>query len=310
MLVTLISLLVGLSILLLLGGLVAIRTDTTVSERFSAYLAGSATEKVTLQELELSQPFFDRAILPLIKQIARMFAWMWPANRLDALRRRLVMAGNPSGLSATDFVGVKGLVMALVTGLGILFGWLTGYKLDYYSGLLLVALALCSFFLPDVWLSRQIRQRQAGLVAALPDALDMLTIAVEAGLSFENAIQEIVAKWDNTLSLEFARVLRDLAMGKARSTALRDLGERTGVPDIISFVTSMNQAEELGVSIGRMLTVQAEELRVRRRQRAQELANQAPIKMLFPIVFLIFPAIFAVLLGPAVPQLLTAFSRT
>jgi tight adherence protein C len=307
MVIVAISVMVGLSILFVMGGLVAMRTDTTVRERFSAYLAGSPTETVTLQELELSQPFFDRAVLPLIKQAARFFAWMWPANRLETLRRRLVMAGNPGGLQAPEFVGIKGLVMIIATGIAIFFGWSAGYMLDYYSALLLLTLAVCSFFLPDVWLSRRIRLRQAQLVASLPDALDMLVIAVEAGLSFENAIQEIVSKWNNILSFEFARILRDLAMGKARSQALRDMGERTGVPDIISFVTAMNQAEELGVSIGRMLSVQAEELRVRRRQRVQELANQAPIKMLFPIVFLIFPAIFAVLLGPAIPQLMSAF---
>jgi tight adherence protein C len=297
----------ALSILLVVVGVGLMRSDKTVSERLNLYLAGESTEPVSLQELELSKPFSERVILPLVKQAARAFSWMWPQNRINMLRTRLAMAGNPSGITAGDFVGVKGLAMVVVVGAAVLFGFLTSYPLTYFSILLLCLLAFCGFFLPDVWLSRRIKQRQKGLINALPDALDMLTIAIEAGLSFENALQEIASKWDNELSREFTRVIRDIGMGQSRRQALLGLSERTGVQDIVSFVASLNQAEELGVSIGRVLSVQAEELRVRRRQRAQERANQAPIKMMFPLVFLIFPSIFAVLLGPAVPQLLRSF---
>jgi tight adherence protein C len=297
----------ALSIILVVIGIGVMRSDKTVSERLNLYLAGESTEPVSLQELELSKPFSERVILPMVKQAARIFSWMWPQNRINVLRTRLAMAGNPSGITAGDFVGVKGLSMVLVIGVSVLFGFLTRYPLNYFSVLLLTLLGFCGFFLPDVWLSRRIKQRQQGLINALPDALDMLTIAIEAGLSFENALQEIAGKWDNELSREFTRVLRDIGMGQSRRQALLGLSERTGVQDIVSFVASLNQAEELGVSIGRVLSVQAEELRVRRRQRAQERANQAPIKMMFPLVFLIFPAIFAVLLGPAVPQLLRSF---
>jgi tight adherence protein C len=297
----------ALSIILIVIGVGIMRSDKTVSERLNLYLAGESTEPVSLQELELSQPFSERVILPLVKQAARIFSWMWPQNRINVLRTRLAMAGNPSGITAGDFVGVKGLSLMVVMGIAVLFGVLTRYPLNYFSVLLLSLLGFCGFFLPDVWLSRRIRQRQQGLINALPDALDMLTIAIEAGLSFENALQEIAGKWDNELSREFTRVLRDIGMGQSRRQALLGLSERTGVQDIVSFVASLNQAEELGVSIGRVLGVQAEELRVRRRQRAQERANQAPIKIMFPLVFLIFPAIFAVLLGPAVPQLLRSF---
>ena len=307
MIVILTSAFAALSILLVMVGVGMLQNDKTVSERLNLYLAGESSEPVSLQELELSKPFSERVILPMVKQAARLFSWMWPQNRINMLRTRLAMAGNPSGITAGDFVGVKGLSMVIITATAILFGFLTQYPLTYFSVLLLCLLAFCGFFLPDVWLSRRIKQRQQGLINALPDALDMLTIAIEAGLSFENALQEIASKWDNELSREFTRVLRDIGMGQSRRQALLGLSERTGVQDIISFVASLNQAEELGVSIGRVLSVQAEELRVRRRQRAQERANQAPIKMMFPLVFLIFPAIFAVLLGPAVPQLLRSF---
>jgi tight adherence protein C len=191
----------------------------------------------------------------------------------------------------------------------VLAGYASHTRLTLFNAVLLSLIGFCAFALPDFWLSRRIAQRQQDLINALPDALDLLVIANEAGLSFENAIQEITGKWDNQLSHEFERVLRDLGMGLARREALAGLSERTGVSDITSFVTAVNQAESMGVSIGRVLSVQAEELRVRRRQRAQERANQAPIKMMFPLVFLIFPAIFAVLLGPAVPQLLGTFNR-
>ena len=296
-----------LSILLVVIGVGLLRSDKTVSERLNLYLAGESTEPVTLAELELSKPFSERVILPMIKGAARIFSWMWPQNRINVLRTRLAMAGNPSGITAGDFVGVKGIALVLVLGVAVLFGFLTQYPLNYFSLLMLMILGVCGFFLPDVWLSRRIKQRQQGLLNALPDALDMLTIAIEAGLSFENALQEIAVKWDNELSREFTRVLRDIGMGQSRRQSLIGLSDRTGVQDIVSFVASLNQAEELGVSIGRVLSVQAEELRVRRRQRAQERANQAPIKIMFPLVFLIFPSIFAVLLGPAVPQLLRSF---
>jgi tight adherence protein C len=297
----------ALSILLVMIGVGVLRSDKTVSQRLDVYLAGDSMDPITLQELELSRPFSERVIVPLIKRAARLFSWMWPQNRVNVLRTRLAQAGNPSGITAGDFVGVKGLAMVLVLGTALLFGFLTHYPLNYFSLLMLGLLGFCGFFLPDVWLSRRVKQRQQGLINALPDALDMLTIAIEAGLSFENALQEISTKWDNELSREFTRVLRDIGMGQSRRQSLIGLSDRTGVQDIISFVASLNQAEELGVSIGRVLSVQSEELRVRRRQRAQEKANQAPIKMMFPLVFLIFPSIFAVLLGPAIPQLLRSF---
>jgi len=199
-------------------------------------------------------------------------------------------------------------VMMLVVGISLAFGYLTHYPVTFPNLLMLGLVGFCAFALPDFWLSRQVTQRQTAIVNALPDALDLLVIANDAGLSFEMAMQEITGKWDNELAQEFGRVLSDIRMGQPRRDALTSLSDRTGVPDIISFVTAVIQAESMGVSIGRVLTVQAEELRVRRRQRAQERANQAPVKMMIPLVFLIFPAIFAVLLGPAVPELLRAFS--
>ena len=211
------------------------------------------------------------------------------------------------GRAPTAFVGVKGLVMMLTVGLVLVFAYLTHYPATFFNILMLGMLAFCAFALPDFWLSRLVSQRQLAITNALPDALDLLVIANEAGLSFESAMQEITSKWDNELAAEFSRALSDMRMGQSRREALAGLGERTGVLDVNTFVSAVNQAESMGVSVGRVLTVQAEELRVKRRQRAQERANQAPVKMMIPLVFLIFPSIFAVLLGPAVPDLITSF---
>jgi tight adherence protein C len=302
------SVFASVSVLCMVGGLYALRTGTNLRDRFETYLPDVNDTPTSLQEIELAQPFAERIILPIVRQAARLFAWLWPANRMQALRLRLVQAGLDS-ISASDFLGVKGLLMLLIVGLAVLIGWATAYPFDYYAAIMLVGLAIGSFSLPDIWLSRKVSQRQQNLVLQLPDALDLLVIVIEGGLSFESALQEIVDKSHGQLAREFGRVLADMNIGKARRQALNDLATRTGVPDIVAFVTAVNQAEELGVGLGRVLNIQAEELRLRRQQRAQERANQAPIKMMFPIVFLIFPSIFAVLLGPAIPQLLDMFTR-
>ncbi|NWG19442.1 MAG: type II secretion system F family protein [Chloroflexi bacterium] len=295
------------AIMLVFAGLAVTRRDATVGERLDAYLSPEVEKPVVAQSVEATRPFSERVIVPLLKQAARAFSWLLPQNRYEALRLRLAMAGNPWNMSAADFIGAKGITFILVTVIVAAIGWYGGGEPTFFNLVLLGSIAICAFFIPDIWLSRRISLRQVELINSLPDALDLLAIASAAGLSFENAMQEITTKWTNELAREFARVLRDISMGVSRRQALTDMAERTGVSDIASFVSAIKQAEALGISIGRVLTVQAEEMRTRRRQRAQERANQAPVKMMFPLVFLIFPAIFAVLLGPAVPELLEAF---
>lgn len=302
------SVVAALSVLLLVSGVALSRRDRTVSERLDSYLsAGGGELQGQIPNLVEATPFADRVIWPLMRRVARVFAWLLPQNRVNELRARITMAGDPGRIGAFEFIGIKGLVMIGIVALAVMFGVLTETPPTFFNLMLLGVLGFCTFMLPDVWLSRRIRQRQQELIDTLPDALDLLVIASAAGLSFENAMQEITNKMKGELAREFGRVLRDIGMGQARRQALTGMADRTGVPDIISFVSAIKQAESLGVSIGRVLTVQSEELRTKRRQRAQERANQAPIKMMFPLVFLIFPAIFAVLLGPAVPQLLSSF---
>jgi len=161
--------------------------------------------------------------------------------------------------------------------------------------------------MPGIWLGQEIKKRKTNIVKALPDALDLLTIAVEAGLAFDSGIQRVAEKWDNELSKEFRRVLQDMRLGRTRRDALKDLAERTGVEDVQTFTAAIIQADQLGVSMAKILRVQSDQMRIRRRQRAEELAQKAPVKMLFPMVFLIFPALFVVILGPAVPRITQAF---
>src|SRR6195952_2035730 len=207
-LMVLTSVVAALSVLCLAGGLLATRRDKSLSDRLDVYLAtGDPGQVVTLKELELGKPFSERVIIPIAQRAARFFAWMLPQNRMNALRVRLIMAGNPSGITNYQFAGVKGLVMTLVVGSMVVFGYLTHYPVTFFNLLMLGVVGFCSYSLPDFWLSRQIKQRQTAIVNALPDALDLLVIANDAGLSFEMAMQEITSKWDNELAQEFGRVL-------------------------------------------------------------------------------------------------------
>jgi tight adherence protein C len=295
--------LVALMVFFLGAGVLSLRSNAQIRSRLSEYLSTGQGVPVSALELELSESFGKRVVLPLLRKLLAVLAWMWPQNRIEALSRRVVLAGRPGGISTGEFIGMKGWCLLALGGGATALGLLSGAPTTTLTVLLWVLLGLMGFFLPDVWLSRRIRRRQNEILLALPDALDMLVVAMEAGLSFENALLEITAKWRTALSLELLQVQRDVGIGQPRRQALLALNDRTGVPDIAAFVSAVNQAEELGVSIVRVLFVQAEEMRIKRRQRAQEAANKTPIKMLFPMVFLIFPALFAVLLGPAVPEL-------
>ena len=302
----LIALLVGMAVFFVSLSMRGVASRTSISERLDEYLQTGMGPPVSVLDLELSENFFRRVILPTLRRMLTIMSWMWPRNRVDSLRQRLLLAGQPGRMSTGDFIGLKGWCMILIGGSIAGAAYLLNYPRTLTAILLWLLITLISFFLPDIWLSRKIKTRQTEIVSALPDALDMLVISVEAGLSFENAIIEIVQRWRNALALELMQAQREIGMGQTRRQALLAMNSRVGVPDVSAFVSAMNQAEELGVSIARVLAVQAEEMRIKRRQRAQEMANKAPIKMLFPMVFLIFPALFAVLLGPAVPQLMSA----
>jgi tight adherence protein C len=291
--------LIALSIILLFAGLAMAPQPTVVQSRLQAY---GTTRPRSLSEIEMAEPFSQRVVLPIIRAISRLLSRLMPQRNVEEIRHRLDMAGNPNNWTTADFYGVRGLV-ALVLG-GILF--LPAYLLKVPPLQLAVFGALglvIGFILPNFWLSFKISRRQHEMERALPDALDLLTISVEAGLGFDAAMAKVAEKSINELSRAFARVNAEVRLGKLRREALRDMAQRAGVQDISNFIAAVIQADQLGVSLSKVLRVQSEQMRVRRRQRAEELANQAPIKMLFPLVFLIFPSIFIVLLGPAVIQI-------
>jgi tight adherence protein C len=210
-------------------------------------------------------------------------------------------------MQVSDYMGMKGLAVLLGGGLAATLSLLTQQS-TLGVVLLVLLFALLGYFLPDLWLRGEVSRRKDQIARSLPDAIDLLTISVEAGLGFDLALARVVAKSDNALTREFARVIQEMRIGVARRDALRSLVERTGVDDLSTFISSIIQAEQLGASIANVLRIQADEMRTRRRQRAERLAHEAPIKMLFPMAFLIFPPIFIVILGPAIPRIAKVFA--
>jgi len=215
------------------------------------------------------------------------------------------MAGNPNDMTVQDFLGMKGLA-ALGAG-GLTFVTLTFF---FHVGFLpyiiaIAALTAAGFQFPDFYIRSKIKDRQKAIQKYLPDAIDILAISVEAGQGFDGALESLSKRKHNALTGEFDRFRLEVSAGKGRKEAFRDLALRTGVEDLNAFVAAMIQADQLGIGIAQVLRTQAEELRVKRRQRAEEKARQAPIKMLFPLIMLMFPSLFIVILGPAVPRLMT-----
>jgi tight adherence protein C len=260
----------------------------------------------SLEELEFEQPISERFFRPMLQQLSRLVSRNTPSNVIDNTQKRLLHGGNPNNLTVADFMGIKGLVAALLAGLGLVIGVLGGLNF-FVIILFLVVLGTLGFLFPDFWLGSKVRQRRRHLLRALPDAIDLLSISVEAGLGFDAALNRLVEKTQNELSLEFGRVIAEMRVGVPRRESLRALAERTGLQELGIFVTAIIQAEQLGASISGVLHVQSNEMRVRRRQRAEVLAHQAPIKMLFPMAFLIFPPMFVVILGPSIPTVAHAF---
>lgn len=286
----------GFAIMILFVGFArSRRAPNPVEERLQMY----GTRPRTLEEIELSQPFGERALFPLVRGLARLITRRTPPKNVEEMRQKLELAGLPNNWSVSDFLGVRGLVgiitSAILTFLAVVI------RADAPVILLFLgAGGFLGFYLPLFWLNRSIRLRQERILRQLPDAMDLLTISVESGLGFDAAMAKVSEKWDNDLSRAFARTLSEIRVGKSRREALRDMSQRIQISDFTNFIAAIIQADQLGVSIAKVLRIQSEQMRIRRRQRAEELANQAPIKMLIPLTFLVFPSIFIVLLGPAV----------
>ncbi|MFQ5400321.1 MAG: type II secretion system F family protein [Anaerolineae bacterium] len=270
--------------------------ENPLSSRIDEFAARE--EIVSIEEIELSMPITDRIFVPLIRRISEFVVRLTPQKTLERTTRLLELAGNPRNMTAAEFSILRAVATVVFAGLTFLFmsrfGSTTGKTLLYTLGA-----AVLGFTLPIMALRSMIDRRKEMVIKKLPDALDLMTICVDAGLTFNAAMQKVDEKWDDVLANEFGRVIYEMQLGKARQQALRDMADRIDVPDVSSFIAAVLQADQLGIGIGKILRIQSEQMRIRRRQRAEEKAHQAPVKMTIPLVFLIFPSMMIVLLGPA-----------
>jgi tight adherence protein C len=304
-------LVVMVAIVLVIVGLRSPRGTDPLQTRLAEF--STRERPLTLEEIELAQPFTQRVLLPNLRRVGQFAARFTPQSSLESIQHQLDLAGNPRFFDPTTFwawrivatVGLGGFIL-LVTFLAP-----AGSVLSIRTGTIkALALALggslLGFFLPVMLLKSRIKRRQDIILKAMPDALDLLTVCVEAGLGFDQAMSKVAEKWQNELSLAFERVIQEVRLGKLRREALRDMADRMDLSDMTSFVAAIIQADQLGVSMGKVLRIQSDQMRMKRRQRAEKKAHEAPIKMLIPMAFLVFPSIYIILLGPAALILLNS----
>jgi tight adherence protein C len=255
-------------------------------------------EAVSLEEIELAQPFSQRVVMPIMRRLGEISSRFTPQHVVEQTRIKLELAGNPGRMDASTFMVLHFVAAVLFGGLFFLLSLLSNYSLPIKLLIVLVFMVI-GYFFPDLWIRSKINSRQKQIRKAMPDALDLLTICVEAGLGFDSAMSKVNEKWDNELSLAFGRVIREIQLGKLRRDALRDMSDRIGLGEMTSFIAAVIQSEMLGVSMAKVLRIQSDQMRVKRRQHAEEEAHKAPIKMIFPMGLFIFPALMIVLLTPA-----------
>lgn len=299
--VLVVAALAALGILLIFVGIASSRRVDPVQARLSQL---GTVQVQSLEELELQLPLFERTLAPVAHRLAGVARRVTSSSQVGRTERRLAMAGNPGNMGTSEFLGLK-VVVALIAAV-VSFVVLGIVDQNPVFGMAMGLLAIgIGFMAPEFWLGRRIRRRQQQIVRAIPDTLDLLTISVRAGLGFDAALGKVTEKMRGPVPDEFRRGLAEIRMGKTRREALRAIVARTEVPALTSFIGAIIQAEQLGVSISKVLEVQSEQLRIERRQRAEEMAAKAPIKMLLPLVGCIFPALFVVILGPAIILIMT-----
>jgi tight adherence protein C len=280
-------------------------------ERRQVFLQLRSLRKIELtptdvRQRELAIPFFRRVLVPTLRRVGHTGGRFTPASVVDRLGKELVYAGSPPGWDAERVLATKLLSSVGFGALGIVLAKVAGYS---YVRLVIMGafLAILGYYVPEWVLRSRSGRRQDTIQRALPDALDLLSITVEAGLGFDAALARVARQEGGPLGEEMHRVLQEMQFGKGRGEALRDLGERTTIAELKSFVLAMIQADVFGVSVSKVLQVQAHEMRLKRRQRAEERAQKIPVKIIFPLIFCIFPSLFVVILGPAVIQIRKSF---
>lgn len=282
------------------------RLNDLESESITVQGSGGLSNKKRIEDLPMS----ERLLFPYIMRVSTMLSKFVPKNYMGNLNKRITVAGNPKGMTANEYLGIQGVFgLVIPVILGIVFALLSGN----FSNFLLVFIIGCpsgGFILPKFWISKLITERKYQISKTLPFSLDLINISVDAGLGFDAALAKVSENMSGVLSEEFSRVLTEIRLGKEKKVALRNMVERTDVEDLKQFIVAVVQAETLGVGLGKILKVQAKQMRMVAKQRAQEKAFKAPVKMLFPMIMFIFPSIFIVLLGPAalyIPKVIGGF---
>lgn len=263
---------------------------------------------IPLRQQELSFPLYQRFIKPFLTGVVRILTKYVPAAREEILAKKLIEAGRPFNLAPRELLVIKYLLGAL----GIFFinlTWRTSGEISARNLMTALALGIFGWLLPDVYINSKASGRKEHVNRELPEVLDLLTVCIEAGLGFDGAIMKVVEKSKGVLPNELYLVLQEIRMGKPRRDALREMADRLSVDELSSFVGSIIMAEQLGIGIGNVLRLQSKEIRQKRRQRVEEMAMKAPVKMLIPMVMFIFPAIFIILLGPAALQIMRVFGE-
>ncbi len=255
---------------------------------------------------DLDKPFKERVIEPLLGKFTSIGRRLTPSDNAERIQHRLDVAGNPVGWTADRIAGLKAAGFASMLLLSILITTVLGTGL-IVTLVVCVGLSMIGFILPNLYIYQMGSNRSEQMQKDLPDALDLMTISVEAGLAFDAALSRVAKSTDGPLAMEFARVLQEMNIGMGRTNAMRALGERTHIPELKSFVTAMVQADAFGIPIGQVLRIQSTEMRTKRRQRAEEKAQKVPVKILFPLIFCILPTLFLAVLGPGVIAMMAAF---
>ncbi len=299
---------VFVGLVLFLGVFGTPRTEPGGVDRSLAQVRGLQVVPPELRNV-LDRPFNERVTTPLVTRLAAFGRWITPAGQANRVRRRLDLAGNPAGWDVDRVLAFKalGLVLGLFVGLTVplVLGW--GIVWLFAAA---VGLALLGFFTPDLILGQRAAERTERMRRDLPDALDMLTISVEAGQSFDAALSEVARNTQGPLAAEFFRVLQEMQLGRSRSEAIRDLGERADLPEMKGFAGAMVQADTFGIPVANVLRIQAHELRLKRTQRAEEAAQKVPVKILFPLIFCILPVLLIIVVGPAVISVIQSLTHT
>jgi tight adherence protein C len=298
--VIILGILLGITVIII--GITIERKDKSLEGRLARY----AQSETTLEEMELSLPFRERVLLPPMRRMTDTILRLTPNAQVSLTRQNMIKAGLLNKMSVNQFQ-TRRLTVALALSAGFVFyGGLLGLP-PLTSFAIAAPLAVLGFMLPSMWLGKKVKQRQKAIQRALPDAIDLLTVCVEAGSGFDASLARVVQKRTDPLAEELERLLADLRMGRVRRDALKDLADRTGVSDVQSFVSALIQADLLGVGLVKVLRVQSDQMRQQRRLRAEEAALKAPIKMLFPMILMIFPAVYIIILGPAAVSLAKGF---